>query len=63
MEVVNIHSLDVSELSSYLVREELLLEDGDETPELPPQSCFDPHKDFPEIGFVFRVVDARQWRQ
>ena len=29
------------------------------TPDLPPQSCFDPHRDFPEIGFVFRVADRR----
>ena len=28
------------------------------TPDLPCQSCFDPHMDFPEIGFVFRVVNA-----
>ena len=27
------------------------------------RSCFDPHIDFPEIGFVFRVVNAQQWRQ
>ena len=33
------------------------------TPDLFPQSCFDPHMDFPEIGFDFRVVNARQWRQ
>ena len=30
------------------------------TPDLPLQSCFDPHMDFAEIGFVFRVVNARQ---
>ena len=29
------------------------------TPDLPPQSCFDPHMDFTEIEFIFRVVNAR----
>ena len=26
------------------------------TPDLPPQSCSDPHMDYPEIEFDFRVV-------
>ena len=59
---MNIHSQDVSELSNSLVLEELLLEE-EMTPDLPCQSCFEAHRDFPDIGFVFRVVNARQWRQ
>ena len=47
----------------FFVLEGLLLEDGDENPDLPRQSCIDPYMDFSEIGFVFRALNARQWRQ